>query len=93
MGAANVGDYVPFLAPFDVQSELSDSMKVVQFDKDNIKAIILDMLGAGMDTSANALNWAIPELLRHPKVMKKAHEELRGVVGMDRMVEETDLPK
>ncbi|KAK9091231.1 hypothetical protein Sjap_024408 [Stephania japonica] len=70
-----------------------DSMKEVKFGKDNIKAIILDVLTAAMDTSVNVINWAIPELLRHPKLMKRVQDELREVVGMDRMVEETDLPK
>ncbi|KAK9091225.1 hypothetical protein Sjap_024402 [Stephania japonica] len=139
VGAFNVGDYVPFLATFDIQGLVrrmkatnrkfdeflerlieehlrdakdkqtqfivsdfidvmlslmeEDSMKEVKFGKDNIKAIILDVLAAAMDTSVNVVNWALPELLRHPKFMKTVQDELREVVGMDRMVEETDLPK
>ncbi|KAK9091233.1 hypothetical protein Sjap_024410 [Stephania japonica] len=71
----------------------SNSMKQVQFGKDNIKAIILDVLGAAMDTSVNVVNWAFAELLRHPKLMKRVQGELREVVCVDRIVEETDLSK
>lgn len=44
-----------------------------------------------MDTSSTAIDWILSELLRNPRVMKKVQEELEQVVGMDRMVEESDL--
>ncbi|KAK9091216.1 hypothetical protein Sjap_024393 [Stephania japonica] len=71
----------------------SDYMQHVKFDHGHIKSILIDVLAAGMDTSANVLNLAFPELLRHPKVMYKVQQELKQEVGMDRMVEEMDLPK
>ena len=46
-----------------------------------------------MDTTPIAIEWAFAELLRHPRAMKKAQEELERVVGLHRMVEESDLPK
>lgn len=52
-----------------------------------------DMLVASMDTSSTATEWAISELIKHPRIMKKVQEELETVVGMDRMVEESDLEK
>lgn len=51
------------------------------------------MLGAAIDTSATAVEWALSELIRHPTVMEKVQEELEHVVGLDRMVEESDLNK
>ncbi|KAF5190282.1 Cytochrome p450 [Thalictrum thalictroides] len=62
-----------------------------QFDRSNIKAIILDMLVGSMDTSSTAIEWAFAELLKHPNVMKKVQQELERVVGLDRLVEESDL--
>ncbi|PHT31951.1 Cytochrome [Capsicum baccatum] len=53
--------------------------------------IPLDMLMASMDTSATSVEWILTELLRHPHVMKKLQKELEEVVGLDRMVEESDL--
>ena len=51
------------------------------------------MLVAAMDTSATAIEWGISELIKNPRIMKKVQEELETVVGMDRMVEESDLEK
>ncbi|XP_009631573.1 cytochrome P450 71AU50-like [Nicotiana tomentosiformis] len=62
-----------------------------QFDCRHIKAILLDMLIAAMDTSATSVEWILTELLRHTQAMKKLQRELEEVVGMDRMVEESDL--
>ncbi|KAF9615836.1 hypothetical protein IFM89_026676, partial [Coptis chinensis] len=56
----------------------------VKLDKTNIKAIIVDMLGAAMDTSATTIDWALAELLRHPHIMEKVQDELVNLVGLDR---------
>nr|QUN00503.1 cytochrome P450 736A266 [Tripterygium wilfordii] len=62
-------------------------------NRGNIKAVILDMLAGGMDTSFTSVEWTMSELLRHPRVMEKLQKELEEVVGMNRMVEESDLEK
>ncbi|PHT80845.1 hypothetical protein T459_13860 [Capsicum annuum] len=64
-----------------------------EFDRRNVKAIMLDMLIASMDTSATTIDWIFTELIRHPKVMKKLQNELEQIVGLNRMVEESDLEK
>uniref|UniRef100_A0A2N9E2Y8 Cytochrome P450 n=2 Tax=Fagus sylvatica TaxID=28930 RepID=A0A2N9E2Y8_FAGSY len=61
-------------------------------DRTNIKAIIVDMIMGNYDTSTTTIEWTFSELLRHPRVMKHVQEELERVIGMNRMVEETDLP-
>ncbi|KAA8546879.1 hypothetical protein F0562_003308 [Nyssa sinensis] len=55
-----------------------------RIDRGHVKA-------TSMDTSATAIDWVLSELLKHPQVMKKVQKELEKVVGMDRMVEESDL--
>ncbi|KAL7089919.1 hypothetical protein ACP275_12G007200 [Erythranthe tilingii] len=64
-----------------------------EFDRRHVKAVLLDLLIAGMDTSATAVEWAISELIRHPRVMKKLQKELESTVGIDRTVEESHLDK
>nr|GLL19498.1 cytochrome P450 CYP736A12-like [Ipomoea trifida] len=62
-----------------------------QFNREHIKTTLLDMLAASVDTSATLIEWIMSELLRHPQIMKKVQEELESKVGLDRMVEESDL--
>ncbi|CAI0375892.1 unnamed protein product, partial [Linum tenue] len=49
----------------------------VQITTRDIKSIILDMLGAGSDTSSTTLEWAMSELLKNPEAMTKAQSEVR----------------
>ena len=49
------------------------------------------MLAGSMETTSSSIDWAVAELIRHPRVMKKVQSELEKVVGMERMVEESDL--
>ncbi|KAJ1403588.1 Cytochrome P450 [Sesbania bispinosa] len=62
-------------------------------DRTNIKSIILDIISAAYDTSVISIEWTMSELLRHPRVMKRLQDELKNVVGINRMVEEADIEK
>ncbi|KEH34025.1 putative cytochrome P450 [Medicago truncatula] len=56
--------------------------------KDNIKAIILDIFGAGGETSASTIDWAMVEMVKDPRIMKKAQDEVREVFKMKGKVDE-----
>lgn len=62
-------------------------------DRPSIKSIMIDIITASIDTSFTSIEWILAELMRNPSAMKKCQEELTTVVGLDRMVDETDLPK
>ncbi|GAV57802.1 p450 domain-containing protein [Cephalotus follicularis] len=61
-------------------------------DDVEIKALIQDMIAAATDTSAVTNEWAMAEVIKHPRVLKKIQEELDSVVGPNRQVIESDLP-
>ncbi|KAL9177056.1 hypothetical protein ABFS82_01G033500 [Erythranthe guttata] len=44
---------------------------------DNIKAVIMDMLAGGSETSATALDWSMAEMLKNPRILEKAQDEVR----------------
>jgi len=49
----------------------------VGLDMVAVKAIIFDIFNAGMETSSTALEWAVTELIKNPRVMAKATAEVR----------------
>ncbi|KAA8540957.1 hypothetical protein F0562_024905 [Nyssa sinensis] len=62
-----------------------------ELSEDTIRGLLLDMISAGSDTSAIAVEWAMAELIKNPNVQYKAHEELERVIGSDRVMIESDL--
>ncbi|XP_039044601.1 flavonoid 3'-monooxygenase CYP75B137-like [Hibiscus syriacus] len=58
-----------------------------------IKALLLDMIVGGTDTTFTTMEWAMTELLRHPDKLKRVADELDAVVGGQNVVEETHLPR
>ncbi|KAK8479898.1 hypothetical protein V6N11_074092 [Hibiscus sabdariffa] len=57
----------------------------------SIKAVILDAFAAGTDTTYTVLEWAMTELLRHPKVMEELQNEVRKVSGGESSISEDEL--
>ncbi|KAJ0082663.1 hypothetical protein Patl1_11272 [Pistacia atlantica] len=47
----------------------------------HVKTFLMDMVVVGSNTSSNAIEFAMAELIKKPKVMKKAHQEVDQVVG------------
>nr|AYN73069.1 CYP71B103 [Eucalyptus cladocalyx] len=71
------------------QTELA----TIRFTEDNIKAILMDIFLGGVDTGALTLDWAMAELARNPRVMRKTQEEIRSCVGNKKQVVVEDLHK
>ena len=51
------------------------------------------MLSAGIPSSSTALDWAMSELLSNRHVLKKLQAELDEVVGLERCVNSSDIPR
>ncbi|KAL5728114.1 hypothetical protein ACHQM5_001236 [Ranunculus cassubicifolius] len=63
------------------------------FSLTHIKAILLDMMVAGTKTSSTTIEWVMAELMKHPESMTRVQEELKDIVGVDNIVEESHLQK
>ncbi|KAK8481821.1 hypothetical protein V6N11_032987 [Hibiscus sabdariffa] len=63
----------------------------VHLTKDHIKAILMDIFVAGIDTSAITIIWAMTELARKPTAMKNAQDEIRSCVGKKGKLAENDV--
>ncbi|XP_047071281.1 zealexin A1 synthase-like [Lolium rigidum] len=64
-----------------------------EIDMVAVEAVIFDLFAAGSETSATTLEWAMAELVKNPRVMKKVTAEVRrafkasGTVVEDRLGE------
>ncbi|KAK4483575.1 hypothetical protein RD792_010774 [Penstemon davidsonii] len=73
---------------FDALLTLQDKYDL---SEDTIIGLLWDMITAGMDTTSISVEWAMAELIKNPRIQKKAHEELDRVIGYERVMTELDL--
>ncbi|ESR59261.1 hypothetical protein CICLE_v10014861mg [Citrus x clementina] len=81
-------NFLQLLLELQENEDGSSSISMNQF-----KAVLVDIITAGTDTTTTMVEWTMAELMQHPQIMKKVQEELAQVVGMDSCVEEFHLPK
>ncbi|RDX66635.1 Licodione synthase, partial [Mucuna pruriens] len=87
------GDHQRVMDFLDILLDVVDQKECeVQLTRNHVKSLILDYFTAATDTTAITVEWAIAELLNHPKVFKKAQEEVDKVIGNKRLVCEADSP-
>ncbi|XP_020591065.1 LOW QUALITY PROTEIN: flavonoid 3'-monooxygenase-like [Phalaenopsis equestris] len=72
--------------------EMHDSANE-ELDDINIKALLQDMFIAGTETTSITVEWILAELIRQPKILARAQQELDSVVGRNRFISESDLSK
>ncbi|CAH8388660.1 unnamed protein product [Eruca vesicaria subsp. sativa] len=62
---------------------------------DHLKGIIQNIYLAGVDTSAITMIWAMAELVRNPRVMKKTQDEIRTCIKIkhNERIDEEDVDK
>ncbi|KAK4400334.1 cytochrome [Sesamum angolense] len=65
----------------------------MSFSVRQIKAVLVDIVAGGTDTTATTIEWAMAELLNNPKAMTNVQNELSEVVGLNNEVEEFHMPK
>ncbi|GAB4847498.1 hypothetical protein Ancab_026557 [Ancistrocladus abbreviatus] len=88
-----VDDLLAFYSEEAKVTESEDLQSAIRLTRDNIKAIIMDVMFGGTETVASAIEWAMAEIMKSPEDMKRVQQELADVVGLQRRVEETDLDK
>uniref|UniRef100_A0ACD5XBQ7 Uncharacterized protein n=1 Tax=Avena sativa TaxID=4498 RepID=A0ACD5XBQ7_AVESA len=74
-----------------VSLEYSEGRPLLSFEE--IQAQTAEIMYATIDNPSNSVEWALAEMMNKPEVMQKAIEELDRVVGKERLVEESDIPK
>ncbi|KAK1433478.1 hypothetical protein QVD17_10388 [Tagetes erecta] len=59
--------------------------------KEDVKALIMNVFTGGTETTAVAMEWAMSEIARSPRVMQKLQDEVRRCTGRIRKVNELDI--
>ncbi|KAB1221264.1 Cytochrome P450 76A2 [Morella rubra] len=62
-----------------------------RFSSKGINIAVLEMFGAGSDTTSSTMEWAMAELLHNPETLKKVQAELRSVISPNKKLEEKDF--
>ncbi|KAJ4965656.1 hypothetical protein NE237_017505 [Protea cynaroides] len=89
-----VDDLLAFYSDEAKKCGVSDDLQAsITFTRDNIKAIIMDVMFGGTETVASAIEWSLAELMKSPEELKKVKQELTDVVGLEKRLEETDFEK
>ncbi|CAN6282462.1 unnamed protein product [Urochloa humidicola] len=74
-----------------LDSEMSNDNGTAGMDRDTLRSMFTDLFAAGSDTSSNTVEWAMTELLQNPESMSKVCDELAGVIGSRRNMEESQI--
>ncbi|CAN8265099.1 unnamed protein product [Cochlearia groenlandica] len=64
-----------------------------QITRNHTKGILLNILAAGIDTSAQTVTWVMTHLITNPRVMKKAQAEVREVIKNKDNITEEDIER
>nr|AJD87468.1 cytochrome P450 CYP76AD12 [Cleretum bellidiforme] len=78
--------------PNDVLDVLLNLYKGDDLNMDEINHLLVDIFDAGTDTTSSTFEWAMAELVKNPKMMKKAQAEIQQVLGKDSIIRESDIP-
>ncbi|XP_030948780.1 flavonoid 3'-monooxygenase-like [Quercus lobata] len=81
-------DFLQLLLELREQDGAATSISMRQ-----VKAMLMDILVGGTDTTSTMVEWVMAELMQHPEAMRKVNEELTEFVGLDSLVEESHFPK
>ncbi|XP_057428831.1 6,7,8-trihydroxycoumarin synthase-like [Lotus japonicus] len=66
---------------------------LIDLTDDQIKAILMDLLMGSIDTSVASSVWVMTGLIKNPRAMKKAQEEVRNLCGNKEFIDEDDIQK
>ncbi|KAG0548842.1 hypothetical protein BDA96_01G202300 [Sorghum bicolor] len=85
-GEPRKGDFLDLLLDTEMDTDATGRL-----DHDTLRSIFTDLFAAGSDTSSSTVEWAMTELLQNPVSMSKVCNELAGIIGSGRNLEESQI--
>ncbi|XP_070574476.1 steroid 17-alpha-hydroxylase/17,20 lyase-like [Ptychodera flava] len=81
MQEGNVSDLVDDVLKIQAEAKAAGEGQADSLTDVNVRQIVSDTFGAGIDTTINTMNWCIAYLVNYPDVQTKVQEEIDDVVG------------
>ncbi|KAM4042276.1 cytochrome P450 2K1-like isoform 3-T3 [Anomaloglossus baeobatrachus] len=70
-----------FVDYFLVQQKEEKPDPELYFHDENLTSLLLDLLSAGIETSATTMRWALLLMMKYPKIQKNVQKEIEKVIG------------
>ncbi|XWS61919.1 hypothetical protein CRYUN_Cryun07bG0165900 [Craigia yunnanensis] len=86
-GKTEQKDFLQLLLELKEKNDGASSITMNQ-----LKALLMDVVVGGTDTTSTMMEWTMAELMQHPEIMEKVRKEISDVVGPNSAVEEVHLP-
>ncbi|XP_015272789.1 PREDICTED: cytochrome P450 2K4-like [Gekko japonicus] len=79
----DVNDQRSFIDAFLIQQqeEKNKNQSNGFFHNENLKAVVSNLFGAGMETTSTTLRWSLLLMMKYPEIQKKVQEEITKVIG------------
>ncbi|KAL8173128.1 UNVERIFIED_CONTAM: hypothetical protein K2H54_040399 [Gekko kuhli] len=79
----DVNDQRSFVDAFLIQQqeEKNKNQSNEFFHNENLKAVVANLFGAGMETTSTTLRWSLLLMMKYPEIQKKVQEEMTKVIG------------
>ncbi|XP_054843681.1 cytochrome P450 2D14-like isoform X2 [Eublepharis macularius] len=81
-----------FIDVFLEKIEQNNGNPKSSFNEQNLIKIIFDLFTAGTETTATTLLWGLLNMVLHPEVQNRVHEEIEEVLGRDKLPMMEDQP-
>ncbi|KAJ6651975.1 hypothetical protein lerEdw1_015872 [Lerista edwardsae] len=83
-------DFIDF---YLLQMEKCKDEPVSTYDVENLAQCVFDLFGAGTDTTARTLQWALLLMASHPDIQDKVRKEIEDVFGSFQIIHYRDRKK
>eukprot|EP00079_Xenopus_tropicalis_P036210 XP_017949981.1 PREDICTED: uncharacterized protein LOC100124950 isoform X2 [Xenopus tropicalis] len=77
----DVNDQRDLVDAFLVKQQEEKSSSTKFFHDENLKVLIGNLFGAGMETTSTTLRWGILLMMKYPEIQKKVQDEIDRVMG------------
>ncbi|XP_070543892.1 steroid 17-alpha-hydroxylase/17,20 lyase-like isoform X2 [Ptychodera flava] len=91
MQEGNVSDLVDDVLKIQAEAKAAEDQADLLTDV-NVRQVVADIFGAGIDTTVNTMNWCIAYMVNYPDVQTKIQKEIDDVIGQRLLTDKNKLP-